>query len=322
MDKNFKMLKRPKKNKKLYINSSLFLNKILTIISFYLLLYSISGNSNNSNKFNNNNKTMKHAILLLSSYGINYMNNFLSQFNNDKRFDIFVHIDDQSKRDVANNKTITIANIKYINFLYKSEKYSTEMVDTMFKLLNIANKTGNYDYFHYFSDTCYLTTTLEEFYNFFEQNNKKTFIDYKLENQFQFNGIGSILYKGSQWMSLHKNIAHKLLENVKLFNIYKREFFNGTITLTQGAVDEFIFTHIIVNDICKRKPERYNIINNNLRFIKWENCNAEYCPNYLDQFRVSDEEKELIKKNNYLVIRKIDFKNPNAINLVNILKGK
>ena len=265
---------------------------------------------------------MKHAILLLSSYGINYMNNFLSQFNNDKRFDIFVHIDDQSKRDVENNKTITKANIKYINFLYKSEKYSTEMVDTMFKLLNIANKTGNYDYFHYFSDTCYLITTLEEFYNFFEKNNRKTFIDYKLENQFQFNGIGTILYKGSQLMSLHKNIAHKLLENVKLLNIYKREYYNGTITLTAGAVDEFIFTHIIVNDICKRKPERYNIINNNLRFIKWENCNAEYCPNYLDQFHVSDEEKELIKKNNYLVIRKIDFKNANAINLVNILKGK
>ena len=198
MDKNFKMLKRSKKCKILYINSSLFLNKILTIISFYFLIYSISGNNNNSNKFNINNKTMKHAILLISSYGINYMNNFLSQFNNDKRFDIYIHIDDQSKRDVENNKTITKANIKYIKFLYKSEKYSIELVDTMFELLKIANKTSNYDYFHYFSDTCYLTTTLEEFYKFFEQNNKKSYVPYSLEDKFLFNGMGSIIYKGTQ----------------------------------------------------------------------------------------------------------------------------
>jgi hypothetical protein len=167
------MLKKPKNGKKSYINNSLILYKILTIISFYLLW-----NNKIINKSNNNNKIMKHAILLLSSYGINYMNNFLSQFHNDKRFDIYIHLDDQSKRDVENNKTITKSNIKYINHLYKSEKYSIEIVDTMFELLSIADKTSNYDYFHYFSDTCYLITTLEEFYNFFEKNNKKIKLNY------------------------------------------------------------------------------------------------------------------------------------------------
>ena len=46
---------------------------------------------------------MKHAILLLSSYGINYLNNFLSQFNNDKRFDIYIHIDGNTKIDIKLN---------------------------------------------------------------------------------------------------------------------------------------------------------------------------------------------------------------------------
>ena len=317
MVKNFKMLKKPKNGKKLYINNSLILYKILTIISFCLLW-----SNKIINKSHDNNKIMKHAILLLSSYGINYMNNFLSQFHNDKRFDIYIHLDDQSKRDVENNKTIIKFNIKYINHLYKSEKYSIEMVDTVFELLSIADKTSNYDYFHYFSDTCYLITTLEEFYNFFEKNNKKSYVPFKLENNFLLNNISSILYKGTQWLSLHKSIANKLLESINIFDMYKEGIKNGTIKLIRGAPDELIFTQIIINDICKRKPERFNVINKDLRYVKWENCNTEYCPNYLDLFHVSDEEKEFIKKDNYLIIKKIDIKNYNAINLVNILKGK
>ena len=128
-----------KKSNKLNLNISLISFKILTIIYSYLLLCYYLGNIGN-NKFNNINKTMKHAILLISSYGINYMNNVLSQFNNDKRFDIYIHIDGQSKIDIENNKTITKSNIKYIKHLYKSKKNSIEMVDIMFKLLSIANK--------------------------------------------------------------------------------------------------------------------------------------------------------------------------------------
>ena len=123
-------------------------------------------------------------------------------------------------------------------------------------------------------------------------------------------------------MTLHKNIAYKVLENEKLYNVYKEEISNGTIQLKEGAPDELILTQMIINDICKKNPEKYNVINKNLRFIKWDNCNTEYCPNYLNQFRVSEEEMESIKKNNYLIIRKIDFNNYHSINLVNILKGK
>ena len=296
------------------------INKLLTIILLYsLLFYEIN---NIYKKSNNINKSMMHAILLLSSYGINYMNNFLSQFNNDKRFEIYIHIDGRSKRDIENNKTITKSNIKYIKHLYRSKRFSIQMVDTMLQLLIIAGKKNDYDYFHFFSDSCYLATTLEEFYQFFEQNNNKTYIDYHLDKYFFYKNKSFTLYKGSQWMSLHRNIVHKILESLNIINNYKEAIMNKTIRMIEGAADELIFIHTIINDICKRKPKEFNIINNSLRFTRFKNCGAIHCPNYLDEFNVSKEEIKLIKKNKYLVIRKINYKNYKAIDLVNILKGK
>ena len=45
-----------------------------------------NGNKSNNTFLYNN---MKHSILLLSSYGFDYINNFLDQFNNNKRYEIF-----------------------------------------------------------------------------------------------------------------------------------------------------------------------------------------------------------------------------------------
>ena len=298
---------------KLNFNISLILFKISALINAYLVLYIID---------KNDNKTMKHAILLLSSYGINYMNNVLSQFNNDKRFDIFIHIDRKSKIDIENNKTITKSRIKYINHLYKSKRFSITMVDVMLELLNIANKTDKYDYFHYFSDSCYLIKTLDEFYQFFIKNNNKSFMNYFLTNHFLYKNQAFILYKGSQWMSLHSNLVHKLLDNINLIHKYKKAIKNNLIKKLRGAFDELIIQNIIIKDICKRKPQEYNIINNNLRFIRWRKCKEIYCPNYLDIDNVSEKEIKNIKKKNYLAIRKINYINNKAIDLVNRLKGE
>jgi uncharacterized membrane protein YqhA len=58
--------------------------------------FSIKNNKNKKQNLSNfNNYTlnkMKHAILVLSSYGLDYLNNFLYQFNNDSRFDIYIHL--------------------------------------------------------------------------------------------------------------------------------------------------------------------------------------------------------------------------------------
>lgn len=100
--KNFLNSKKPNK---INFNTSLISFKIYILINAYLVLCNRGNDDNNVNNDNNNsNITMKHAILLLSSYGINYLNNFLSQFNNDKRFDIYIHIDGNTKIDIENKK--------------------------------------------------------------------------------------------------------------------------------------------------------------------------------------------------------------------------
>ena len=129
------------------------------------------------------------------------------------------------------------------------------------------------------------------------------------------------LFKGSQWMSLNSNIAKNLLDNIALFHKYKEEKKNNTIKIVGGAPDEFIIQHIIVNDICKRRPLKYKVINNNLRFIRWNKCEKEKCPNYLDLDNVSEQEIKSIKKNQLLIIRKIDYQNNKAIDLINRLKS-
>ena len=57
-----------------------------------------------------------------------------------------------------------------------------------------------------------------------------------------------------------------------------------------------------------------------MRFIRWKTCKKVHCPNFLDIDNISEEEIKNIRKN-YLVIRKINYKNDKAIDLINILKG-
>ena len=90
---------------------------------------------------------MMQALLLLSSYGINYINNFLSQFNNDKRFDIFIHLDRKSKSDFENHKKIIKSNIKYIKHLYEFKRFSIQMADVMVNLLIIVEKIWLFSFF-------------------------------------------------------------------------------------------------------------------------------------------------------------------------------
>ena len=59
-----------------------------------------------------------------------------------------------------------------------------------------------------------------------------------------------------------------------------------------------------------------------MRLIRWKKCDKEYCPNYLDIDNFSEKEIKIAKKYNYLAIRKIDYKNYKAIDLVNRLKGE
>ena len=278
-------------------------------------LFSIKNNKNKRQK----NK-MKHAILVLSSYGIDYLNNFLYQFNNDSRFDIYIHLAGKSQNDFEKGETILNSNIKYFNYIHNSTRFSVEMVDAMYDIMSIANSKYNYDFYHFFSESCYLVKSLDYIYNYFFNNKLNSYVNHFLQNNFLYNNQSNILYKGSQWMSLNDEIVKKLLKRKDLFIKYKKEIKKGIIKIINGAPDEFIFQHIIVKDICEGTLEKCFVKNNNLRFIRWRNCQNEYCPNSLDVSNVSEEEINYIRKNCF-VIRKINYKNPKAIELINKIKS-
>ena len=319
------------KNLKLKIYNVLIL--VISISSYVFFIknknfknnwFSIKFNKNESQNLSNFNisvKKMKHAILVLSSYGLDYLNNFLYQFKNDYRFDIYIHISGKSLIDFENGETIINSNIKILNYIHNSKRFSIEMVDVMYDILSIANSKFNYDFYHFFSESCYLVKSLDYIYNYFFINKLNSYIEYNLHNKFLYNNLPNLLYKGSQWMSLNHKIVKKLLNRKDLFIKYKKEIKKGIIKIRYGAPDEFIFQHIIIKNICEDTPKKCNIKNNNLRFIRWLNCkNNEYCPNFLNVSNVSEEEINYIRKNCF-VIRKINYKNPKAIELVNKIKS-
>jgi len=273
--------------------------------------------------FDLHSKSMKHSILLLSSYGIDYLNNFLSQFNIDKRFDIYIHYDKETKADIDKGKQIINSNIKYFNYKYKSPRFSLGMVKAMFELLSQAYKRGAYDYYHFFSESCYLVKPIEQFYKFFLINKGNSYVQYGLSKYFSYKNKTNILYKGSQWMTLHNSLVKEIIKRKPLFTKYIEEIQKTTnYKIRNGAYDEFIFQHIIASDICQNNPDsfkKYKVINKNLRFIRWRNCKKEYCPNFLNITNVSEKESDYIKKN-FFIIRKINFKDKNAIKLINKLK--
>ena len=319
--------------KKLKLKIYVVLIFIISITSFIYFFknknyndwFSIKINKNkrqNISNFNNSTSNkMKHAILVLSSYGLDYLNNFLYQFNNDSRFDIYIHLAGKSQFDFENGETLINSNIKYLNYLHHSKRFSIKMVDAMYDIMSIAHSKYNYDFYHFFSESCYLVRSLDYIYNYFFNNKLNSYVHHFRQNDFLYNNQKNLLYKGSQWMSLNYEIVKKLIKRKDLFIKYKKEIKKGIIKLINGAPDEFFFQHIIVKDICEEKPDKCNVTINNLRFIRWRNCNKKgNCPNYLDISNVSEEEINDIMKYSF-VIRKINYKNPKAIELINKIKS-
>ena len=268
-----------------------------------------------SNYKNISDLNKKHAILLLSSYGIDYLNSFLSQFKNDKRFDIFIHLDGKTKNDIDNGRKIIKSNIKYRKHLYKSKRFSFEMVKVMYLLLSESNKKDTYKYYHFFSESCYLVKSLDEFYNFF--NGSNSYFSFHKDKFSIYHNKSNILYKGSQWMSLHKAIVKEVLKRKNLFSQYEDEINNGRLIIyaRDGAFDEHIIHNIIISDICNGNPKKYNIKNKCIRYIRWHNCSKEHCPNYLNIDNVNEKEISSIK-NNFLIIRKINYKDSKSRELL------
>ena len=115
----------------------------------------------------------------------------------------------------ARNIGISIATSEYIAFV-DSDDYVEQ---NMFELLYKARKHENYNYYHFFSESCYLVKSLNDFYQFFKGNN--SYLSYSLNSFSYYRNSSNVLYKGSQWMTLHKDIANELLNYKYLLAKYE-----------------------------------------------------------------------------------------------------
>lgn len=289
---------------------------------------------------------MKHAILILSSYGYDYLCNMLKQFNNDNDFEIYIHIDNKTLYDMnsmgyTNDNYIDLLknefnNIKLVYHKYICKRFSYNMVLGMYDLL-LKSYNQSISYYHYMSDSCYLTHSLQYFKNFFN-NTEKSFIEYYEMPTYLYNN--EIQYKGSQWMSLNKYIVEKIIDNDNISNIIqilRNEFIifcnnmrqhminkkeiNSNLNITSGAVDEFVFQYIILKDILnndKSLIEKY-ICNDNLRYINWNNCTTS--PKILKYSEYNDYDINYIKEKS-LICRKIDYKNTDSLKFIQYITNE
>ena len=278
---------------------------------------------------------MKHAILILSSYGVDYLVENIKQYSEYQDiFDIFVHVDGKTYEDILSHsvsgfrqyvgKLTEMNNIKYVGHEYQAKKYSFELLLSEFHLFRRAIETDTYCIYHIVSESCYLYKDKDVFLDFFEKNPDINLIGLETLSGNIFDeetGIKNV-YKGPQWLSLsHKTLSKAIKKH--LFEKICDDWENGLIDKPDGsgAIDEIVLHTYIMNFIIDDKGKETYFQS---RFILWGNYDERTnngSPNTLS----TDFLKKGIKMNEYELknsfwCRKIDYKNPESKNFLKYLK--
>lgn len=248
---------------------------------------------------------MRHAILILGHKELDHICRIVEHFN--KNCDVFIHLDKKGTYDPITLKKLSCyRQVKAIIQKYEVNWGGTSVLNCELHLLQVAIEQSNADYFHLISGQDYPIRPLNHFLDFFQQNNGKEFLQYirlphpKWENNTfkrlqyyypydyatdkenprkwvreqvrdqQEKGIKrpipdefDYLYGSSQWFSITKNAATCLLEYTKNSPaLYKRMWMTF-------APEECYVATVLVNLIGTE-----NIVQSNLRFIRWKHENG------------------------------------------------
>ena len=239
---------------------------------------------------------MKHAFLIIA-YKDYWMLNQIVQSLDDKRNDIFIHMDAKS----TDFKEDMISPTRYSKVVF------TERIDvswggdskirSIILLLYRAFSNGGYRYYHLMTESDYVIKDQDYFHNFFKKNDGKEFLDFmKLEKStmwrydlylFFENDIGRNsnypdlypieknlskmqvqsnthriskelkYYKSEGVFSITSNLVEYVLNNLEFIAHY---FFNGC------ANDEIFLATLVMNSRFS-----HNIYSKKIRFIDWAN---------------------------------------------------
>ena len=250
---------------------------------------------------------MNHAFLIGAYQNPEYLKSLINSLDS-SRSDIYVHINRLNVSEFE-SLILSYAGKKNVHFYYDiSVKWGgVSLLETMKLLLNEARKNPENAFFHFLTGQDALVKPLNELFSFFEKNKEKNFIhahnsleqlnNKELYNDFFYDryrlfhfydnldyrshgvqyylgraltkflkhiGIRKkipfkTLYRCSSWFSINVAAVDEMLlflNNPKKFNMLRHTF----------APDEMFIASVLLNSDC---PERFNIVNDSLRFLKF-----------------------------------------------------
>lgn len=276
-----------------------------------------------------------HAILLIAHKGIDYIENFCKQFDNDNDFQIYIHYDAKNhieQSDIDNLKK-QFSNIRYFCSKFEGKYFDFSLVEIELLLIKEALK-DNHTYCHLMSEQCYLTTTLQFFKDFFTNNNNeyiqivymlKEIANTKYKLNYWRNINNRYFYFGSQWWSLTSTLLNKIINHPKL-DEYIYENIVYSMKEHRQAVDETFFQSFIMHYDLYNEDSMLTCndkISSSLRYVDWEfkeHSNKDHPATLGTLPQFYDEQFIQITMSKSLIIRKIDFKNKNSIKMLNDVK--
>ena len=250
------------------------------------------------------------AILLLAHKGVDYIDKFCEQFNNDKRYNIYIHYD--TKLHLTEHDKLILqtkyGNIKSIISKYSGTYFGMSLVDAELELLNIAMSDKDNTYFHLMSEQCYLLVSLNTFCAFFKHNSN-VFMDFQYDKEgWQIiDKDKGLRWAGSQWWSLPRRAVDWLQQIISTTD-YDSVFREALLKYNAGreiriiAADETYFTNLF------KLYDNDFIYYDNMRFYDFTWPLIDFChPHPLTILKLRKYINDgIIGK---LIGRKIDYKN-------------
>ncbi len=273
----------------------------------------------------------RQAVIIIAHQGFDQLKSLIELLT--PVFEVYVHINKRTPRSEWERFGFEQMQHVKVFSLYKINWGGSNFLKAILYLMNEALKNEKIDYFHIITGEDWPVRNVEEIYQRF-RNEKKTYMEFK-----KLSGMNKKEYRSvSKWQKYYsflnifdyKKMPQKIF--VKFFVAFQcvmgvNRFKNLEIEMARGVVwgdlpreaveycinylhgnpdfmnyleyghasDEFFFQTVLLNS--KKWEEK--IVNNNLRYIKYERRNGSY-PAILDE-----RDMEGIQSGDYIFARKV-----------------
>lgn len=284
------------------------------------------------------------AILITAYKNIEHLEEIARFFG--EGFNIYIHIDKKSKIDPKSAESL----LKHKNIAYLSRKHKVNWggLNHLLAILDLAEqafRNTHNEYFHLITGHDFPIKSKNDFTTFFDQNKHSNYMEYhKLPYaDWPEGGMDRLsrynLYDLIDGRTGQKEIFLKRFSKIqKLLGIKRRLSNNfpdqyggstywslsrealsytfGFMKNNPGYLKRFKYTfcaeEIFFQTILLNSPLKEKIINNNLRFIIWENRNGNFPAN------LDTTDYDNIKKSEALFARKFEY--PASTGLLSLIK--